>query len=140
MKNKIDSRRINIFLLFAFGITWALDMVIYRMGGISNLTPGTTVWFLSVVAMISPALATVLTRWITKEGWKDNYLKVNWKQSRSLWLVAWVGTPLLLLLGTGIYFVFFPQYFDSTFSAASKFWHKRRNKPVNRFHFHLSCF
>ena len=120
MKNKIDSRRINIFLLFAFGITWVLDMVIYRMGGISNLTPGTTVWFLSVVAMISPALATVLTRWITKEGWKDNYLKVNWKQSRSLWLVAWVGTPLLLLPGAGIYFVFFPQYFDSTFSVASK--------------------
>ena len=71
MKTKIDSRRINIFLLFAFGITWTLDLAIYFTGGLSNLKVGTLTWFLLIFAMISPALATLLTRWITKEGWKD---------------------------------------------------------------------
>ena len=34
--------------------------------------------------------------------------------------MAWVGTPLLLLLGTGLYFAVFPQYFDSSFAVAGK--------------------
>ena len=70
--------------------------------------------------MISPAIAAVLTRWISREGWKDTYLRVNFKQNRRYWLIAWVGTPLLLLLGTGIYFAIFPQYFDQSFGAISK--------------------
>ena len=120
MKTKINSRRINIFLLFAFGITWTLDLAIYFTGGLSNLKVGTLTWFLSILAMISPALATLLTRWITKEGWKDFFLKAYLKQNRRYWLIAWLGTPLLLLLGTGLYFAIFPQYFDSSFSAVSK--------------------
>jgi hypothetical protein len=77
MKSKIESRRIILFLLFAFGFAWALDLVIYFAGGITDLTPGTTVWFLAVLAMFSPALAAVLTRWLTGEGWKDTHLKVH---------------------------------------------------------------
>ena len=120
MKTKIESRRINFFLLIAFGITWSLAIAIDLTGGLSNLKPGTTAWFLLILAMFSPALAAVLTRWITKEGWTNTYLKVNFKQTRRYWLIAWVGTPLLLLLGAGIYFLLFPHYFDSTYAAISK--------------------
>ena len=120
MKTKINFRRINLYLLFAFGITWTIDLVIYFTGGLSNLTPGSITWLLSIFAMISPAIAAVLTRWISREGWKDTYLRVNFKQNRRYWLIAWVGTPLLLLLGTGIYFAIFPQYFDQSFAAISK--------------------
>jgi len=120
MKIKIDSRRITIFLVFAFGITWSFDLAIYLMGGLSNLKPGTLTWFLSIFAMVSPALATVLTRMVTREGWNDTYLRLHFKQNKRYWLVAWVGTPILLLLGMGIYYVLFPQYFDSSFSAVNK--------------------
>jgi membrane protease YdiL (CAAX protease family) len=120
MKTKIDSRRIILFLLFSFGIMWVLDLVIYLTGGLSNLALGTTTWFLAIFAMISPALANVLTRWITKEGWKDNYLKVSLKQNWRYWLVAWFGVPVLLLLGMGLYFVLFPQYYDQSYSAIHK--------------------
>ena len=48
------------------------------------------------------------------------FLKAYLKQNLRYWLIAWLGTPLLLLLGTGIYFAIFPQYFDSSFSAVSK--------------------
>ena len=120
MKTKIDSRRITIFLIFAFGITWSFDLAIYLMGGLSNLQPGTLTWFLSIFAMVSPALATVLTRMVTREGWKDTYLRLHFKQNNRYWLVAWVGTPILLLLGMGIYYALFPRYFDSSFSAINK--------------------
>lgn len=102
MKTNIDSRRITFFLLFAFGITWSFDLAIYLMGGLSNLKPGTLTWFLSIFAMVSPALATVLTRMVTREGWNDTYLQLHFKQNKRYWLVAWVGTPILLLLGIGI--------------------------------------
>ena len=133
MKTKIDSRRITIFLLFAFGIAWALALAIDFTGGLADLTPGTTAWFLLVFVMFSPALANVLTRWITKEGWKDTYLKVNLKLNRRYWLIAWVGTPILLLLGTGVYFVLFPQYFDTSYSAINKILTQaaqRTGKPI----------
>ena len=133
MKTKIDSRRISLFLLFSFGITWALALAIDFSGGLSNLKPGSTVWFLLVLAMISPALANVLTRWITKEGWKDTYLKVNFKQNRRYWLIAWVGTPLLLIIGTILYFGVFTQYFDQSLSAFSKLLAQaaqRAGKPI----------
>ena len=120
MKTKNDSRRITLFLLFAFGITWSFDLAIYLMGGLSNLKPGTLTWFLSIFAMVSPALATVLTRMVTREGWNDTYLQLHFKQNKRYWLVAWVGTPILLLLGMGIYYALFPQYFDSSFSAVNK--------------------
>jgi membrane protease YdiL (CAAX protease family) len=73
-----------------------------------------------VLAMFSPALANVLTRWITKDSSKESYLKVNLKQNKRYLLIAWFGAPVLLLLGTVIYFVLFPSYFDRSFSGMSK--------------------
>jgi uncharacterized protein len=119
MNTKIDSRRISLFLLFSFGITWALALAIDFSGGLSNLKPGSTTWFLLVFAMFSPALANILTRWITKEGWKKTYLNVHLKQNRRYWLIAWIGAPVLLLLGMSIYFTFFPHYFDPSYSAVN---------------------
>ncbi|MFN2235982.1 MAG: CPBP family intramembrane glutamic endopeptidase [Anaerolineales bacterium] len=120
IKTKIDSRRITLFLLFSFGITWAFALAIHFTGGLADLSLGTTAWFLMVFAMFSPALANVLTRWITKEGWKDSYLKVHLKQNRRYWLIAWVVAPILLLVGTGIYFVIFPHNFDTSYAAINK--------------------
>ena len=120
MNTNIESRRITFFLLFSFGIAWALALGIDLTGGLTNLTPGTITWLLMVLAMFSPALANVLTRWITKESSKETYLKVNLKQNKRYLLIAWFGTPVLLLLGMVIYFVLFPSYFDRSFSGMSK--------------------
>jgi membrane protease YdiL (CAAX protease family) len=120
MNTNIESRRITFFLLFSFGIAWVLALGIDLTGGLTNLTPGTIAWLLMVLAMFSPAIANVLTRWITKESLKETYLKVNLKQNKRYLLIAWFGTPVLLLLGMVIYFVLFPSYFDRSFSGMSK--------------------
>ena len=41
---QIDTRRIIIFLLFAFGIAWTVGLIVYVRGGLVNspaLIPGT---------------------------------------------------------------------------------------------------
>lgn len=120
MKTKIESNRVWLYLLFAFGIAWAIDLVIYMRGGLMNPKSVSLARALLVVSMTAPALANILTRRITGEGWKDLFLQPRFKQSKRYWLLAWLGTPLLVLLGMVIYYVLLPKYFDSTLSAESK--------------------
>ena len=104
MNKIIDAKRIWIFLAFAFGLAWTVDLVIYLTGGLAQLGVGTLAWTLLVVTMAAPALAHLLTRLITHEGWQVLYLRPRFKRSWRLWLVAWIGTPFLVLLGTGLFF------------------------------------
>jgi membrane protease YdiL (CAAX protease family) len=120
MNTKLESKRIWLFLLFAFGIAWMIDLVIFLTGGLHNLSIASEAGLLLVVSMYAPALAHVLTRLYTKESWQNLYLHPRFKQGKRFWLLAWIVTPLLLLLGMGLYFIILPGYFDSTFAAASK--------------------
>lgn len=120
MNKIVDLRRIWIFLAFAFGIAWAIDLVIYLTGGLTRLGVGTSAWLLLAVTMAAPTLAHLLTRLITHEGWRDVYLRPHFKHSWSFWLVAWVGTPLLVLLGTGLFFAVFPQFFDASLKTVGQ--------------------
>ena len=119
MKSSLELKRIWVFLAFAFGITWTVDLVIYLTGGLTKFSILSLTGALMVVSMAAPALANLLTRWITKEGWRDLFLRPHFKEVKRFWLVAWLGTPLLVLVGLGIYFVIFPKYFDPTLAAVS---------------------
>jgi membrane protease YdiL (CAAX protease family) len=120
MNKTVDSRRIWIFLAFAFGLAWAIDVVIYLTGGLTRLGVGTSAWLLLVGTMAAPALAHLLTRLVTHEGWQDVYLRPHFKRSWPFWLAAWVGTPLLVLLGTGLFFAAFPQFFDASLATVGQ--------------------
>ncbi len=120
MKPVLDIRRISIFLAIAFGMAWLTGLVIYLNGGLVNspeLIPGTgltqALALLAIFYMGSPAVAHVLTRVITREGWKHSGLALNlgegrWKASA----LAWVLPALLTLLGALVYFLLFPQHYD----------------------------
>ena len=113
-----DWKRIAIFLGFAFGIAWAVALVIALTGGLQNspdLGGGLTLALVLLATgyMAAPALAHVLTRWVTHEGWQDLYLRLNFKQGWRYWLIVWLGSPLLLLAGAALFFALFPQYFDA---------------------------
>ena len=76
MEKQIDSRRIIIFLAFAFGIAWITGLVIYLTGGLTNspqIVPGISLALvlLATAYMWAPALGNILTRLITREGWKE---------------------------------------------------------------------
>lgn len=114
----VDWKRIGIFLGFAFGIAWAVALVIALTGGLVNspdLGGGLTLAFVLLAGgyMAAPALAHLLTRLVTREGWQGLYLRLNFKQGWRYWLIVWLVTPVLLLAGAALFYLLFPQYFDA---------------------------
>lgn len=121
---EVDTRRVTIFLVFAFGIAWAVALVIYLTGGLKdspmllpalNLNLATVL--LAVAYMPAPALAHVITRLITREGWRNTYLRPELKRGWPYWLFAWFGPAILTVLGGVVYFLIFPQHFDPSLST-----------------------
>jgi uncharacterized protein len=118
MEIKIDTRRIVLFLGFAFGIAWLTGLVIYLTGGLTNspkIGPGLplAVLLLAIPYMWAPALANILTRLLTREGWKDTGLRPHFRKGWPYWLMGWVLPGLQTILGAVLFFLIFPQYFDS---------------------------
>jgi uncharacterized protein len=118
MEKQVDTRRIWIFLAFAFGIAWATGLVIYLTGGIVNspkILGGSVSLALILEAtayMGAPMLAHILTRLVTHEGWKNVFLRPNFRKGWRYWLICWFGPGILTIVGMGFYFLIFPQYFD----------------------------
>jgi ABC-2 type transport system ATP-binding protein len=120
MINQLDRRRIAIFIALSFGIAWATAGYLQLNGGLIAspvLIEGTNITLaLALIAgvyMFAPALAHILTRRITNEGWKDANLKLNFAGQRWTWLTAWFLPGTLVLLGAAIYFLIFPDQFDA---------------------------
>ncbi len=124
MTQNLDTRRIAVYLAFAFGIAWSAGLVIYLTGGLSNspsLAPGIPITLalalLATVYMGAPALAHVLTRVLTREGWRDTYLRPQLRRGWPYWVAAWFLPGILTILGGVVYFALFPGYFDPSLSV-----------------------
>jgi membrane protease YdiL (CAAX protease family) len=125
MDKQIDTRRIIIFLAFAFGIAWITGLIIYLTGGLTNspqIVPGISLALalMATVYMWAPALANILTRLITHEGWKNVGLRLHFKKGWPYWLAGWVLPALMTLAGAAVFFAIFPQYFDASLSYMIK--------------------
>jgi membrane protease YdiL (CAAX protease family) len=119
---KLDTHRIVIFLGFTFSIAWITGLIIYLNGGLANspqISPGVTLALvlMATVYMGAPALGNILTRLLTREGWKDMGLRPNFKKGWRFWLAAWFLPVVMTLPGAALFFVLFPQYFDASLST-----------------------
>jgi membrane protease YdiL (CAAX protease family) len=121
---QLDKRRIGIYLLFAFGISWATGLVIALTGGLTNsprLFSGSalTLAFLLLATfyMWGPALAHVATRLVTREGWQELYLVPNLQRGWPYWLIGWFLPGILTILGAALYFALFSSSYDPTMAA-----------------------
>ena len=118
MNKSIDTKRIALYLLFAFGIAWATGLVIFLTGGLANNPLALP---LEVVGyMGAPAMAHLLTRLVTREGWHDLYLRPKFRRGWRYWLICWVAPGVLTIVGMAVFFVLFPQYFDPALGNVQK--------------------
>ncbi len=120
---EVDKRRVGLFLLFAFGIAWAASLYVYWTGGLTGepilLGLNRALILIAVAVMPAPAIAHILTRLITREGWRDLKLRPKLRQKHWVyWLLAWFVTPLLVLIGGAVYFLLFPAHFDPSLDSA----------------------
>lgn len=122
MIKKADQSRILIFLALAFGISWATGAVIYLTGGLQNspalefegVELSLAFILLATSYMFGPAIANILTRWITKEGSESLLLRPWFSKRRWVYfLAAWFLPSLLILAGTALFFLLFPAFFDA---------------------------
>jgi membrane protease YdiL (CAAX protease family) len=120
MDRPLDNRRVLIYLAFAFGIAWAASLVVYLTGGLQDspmVFPAANISLAFVLLagpmMWAPALAHMLTRLVTTEGWRDAYLRPRLKLGWPYWLAAWFVPALLTIAGLVIYFLLFPQHYDA---------------------------
>ena len=123
-QDRLDTRRIYIYLAWAFGLAWITSLIIYLTGGLRDspeLFPGTGVTLAFVLlagpVMWSPALAHILTRWLTREGWQEAGLRPNLKRGWPYWLVAWFLPGLLTILGAALFFLLFSRHYDPSLST-----------------------
>ncbi|MGF1505481.1 MAG: CPBP family intramembrane glutamic endopeptidase [Anaerolineae bacterium] len=120
-------RRILIFIAVAFGIAYLIGLVIWLTGGIFDSplvidVPGVIQLRLSIlliagVYMFSPAVANIVTRYVTQEGFDNLWLAFKLREGWPFWLIAWFGTPLLILVGAALFYAIFPDTFDPTFGV-----------------------
>lgn len=118
MQTKVDTRRITIFLGLAFGIAWLTGLVIYLTGGLENslqIARGLplALLLLAIPYMWAPAIAHILTRLMTREGWQEVGLRPHFRKGWQYWLLAWVLPGLMTIVGAAAFFLLFPRYFDS---------------------------
>lgn len=125
MSKTIDLRRTAVFLILAFGIAWTGGLAIFMTGGLVNsprIGGGFTLatLILAIVYMGAPAAAHVLTRLVTREGWRDLYLRPKLRRGWVYWIICWFAPPLFIYLGAAVFFVLFPEYYDPTLTTVRK--------------------
>jgi len=82
MNRNLDRPRILVYLTFAFGIACATSLFIYLSGGLVDspmllleLNVSLVLLLRAGPVMWSPAIARVLTRMVTREGWERTFLR-----------------------------------------------------------------
>ncbi len=119
MIKDLDTRRFALFLIAAFGFAWVTSLVIYLTGGLTDSpvileNVGITLALVLMAGpiMMAPALAHLLTRIITREGWQGTRLRPRPGRNWQYWLIAWFGPGLLTILGMAVFFLLFPRFYD----------------------------
>lgn len=111
----LEKKRIWLFIALAFGLTWIPGLILTLAG----MRYGDTLsGFYLMACMLIPALASILARAFTKEGfgkmgWAPGFQNGGWKG----YLAAFFGPTLCMLLGAVAYFLIFPGRFDPSGAA-----------------------
>ena len=116
---KQDFKRILIFLGITFGLTWAYCLLlVYPLANGSSLSgvPALMLQLAVAATMFIPSIGVLLTRLLTKEGFKEAWLHPHLKGNITYYLLAWFGPGILTFAGMGLYFLLHPENLDLSFS------------------------
>lgn len=122
----MDKKKIMLFLGLAFGISWTFGLIVFLSGQIAGspeLIPNSGITLALILTasgyMWGPALAHILTRLITRSDWKNIHLKPEIRSSWKFLLAGWFVPGLLTILGSVIFFIIMPSYYDPALTYIS---------------------
>ena len=111
--------RVLVYIGITFAVTWLYCLAILYpviQGETLSGVPSMAAQLLTAVVMFFPALGVVLTRLVTKEDFRNCWLRPNLNKNLKYYLLAWFAPGILTFLGAGVYFLFFPDNLDLSFS------------------------
>lgn len=120
MDKKLETKRLFVYLALAFGMTWIIFFAYILSGNVWAVDSRISGMdqFVSL-GMLCPALAALLTRYVTKEGFavagKDSMLLgISFKDKKWICFVFAMVLPWIYLeLGNGLLLLFSPKAFDT---------------------------
>lgn len=119
---RLERRRIGVFLLVAFGVSWVTALAIWATGGLTDspeIIEGITLAtvLLPSAYMFGPAIGAVAARLVTGEGWQHHRLRPEFVGTMWLYAAAWLAPAGLVVAGSALYFAVLPGQFDPTMAA-----------------------
>lgn len=115
LDKKLNLKRILLYILITFTLTWAYSiLIIYPVARGESLAgiPAAATQLVVAAAMFCPAIGVLLTKLISREGFRDCWLKPNLKKNIKMYLLAWFGPGLLTIIGSALYFILVKGSFD----------------------------
>lgn len=115
---KLETKRIIIYLAITFIMTYAYCFgVVYPVNNSANVRMELSAisGLLIAAVMFFPSIGVLLTRLITKEGFKNSWIRLNINENVKTILLAYFGPSILTFLGIIVYFLVFPSHFDPEF-------------------------
>ena len=104
---KLCAKRLVIFLLLAFGLAWIPWIILNKLIGYHEWFETSHYALFSIPTLYAPAIANLLTRLITKEGFSDLKLHLRLKGHLKYYLAAALLIPLLGILSAALVTGFF---------------------------------
>jgi membrane protease YdiL (CAAX protease family) len=119
MNTNQNTKRIIIFLAFAFGIPWIAALVIF-LSGMSGKNPLQAGTIANYIFIFTPWLANIIARLLTKEEWKNLMLRPNFKRSWRFYLASWFLPLAVTIVGMTAFYLIYPNLFDKNLTNMAK--------------------
>ena len=92
---KLEAKRLVIFVLLAFGISWIPAIIFNKVFGYHEWFETNKMPLLFWIVGYGPALANIITRKLTHEGWHDSMLHLNLKGNIKYYITAVVAVSVI---------------------------------------------
>lgn len=130
---KLNIKQIFIFLVITFVFTYGIEIfMIAPLYGSTDITEAMMAQSLISGVMFIPTFAVILTRFITKEGFRgtDLYFSINLKRNLKYYGIVWPLFAVLIVVGAAIYFLVFPRQFDGDMGYAALILNSQLETPL----------
>lgn len=112
-QTKRSNSSLLLFLIFSFVPVWAACFIMLFV----RQPVSTTMVAIFAAFMFMPAIASILTRWLQREGFRNMFLKPHFRGNWGKYFLSIFVPPALIFGGAALYFFFFPSMFDAEFTV-----------------------
>lgn len=121
-------KRTLIFLITTFLLTYIVAFLLMSNGGFDNPKASQV---LSLIMLI-PTFSVFTAQFFTREGFKSPYLKLNFRENISRYLLCYFLVQILIIVGVCLYFLLFPKRFDYNLSSIAEMIYTQTEEEVQQ--------